>query len=188
MLNSPVRRGVSKYAFAAGLVLGGIITGSGVLLVGSVLRWAAPAMVIAVASIVWLAVITARELNLLRFALPQNARLVPETVFRHGPVFGPLQFGLEMGTGMRTYLPSGLPYVALVLVAGFATPVTAVVTGAAFGLGRAAMTFGSLRYGGNGEWDSEWTRRQRWLRPTLVVTFVAAHAVLLLPLLSPLWS
>jgi hypothetical protein len=188
MLNSPVRRGMSKYSFTAGLVLGGSITGCGLLLVGSALRWAAPAMAIAMASLGWLALITAREFNVLRFRLPQNARLVPETVFRHGPVFGPLQFGLEMGTGMRTYLPSGLPYVALVLVAGFATPITAVATGAAFGAGRAAMTFGSLRYGGNGEWDSEWTRRQRWLRPTLVVTFAAAHAVLLLPLLSPLWS
>jgi hypothetical protein len=188
MLNSPVRRGVSEYAFAAGLVLGGVLTGCGVLLVGSALRWAAPAPAIAVASLVWLAVITARELNVLRFALPQNARLVPDTVFRHGPVFGPLQFGLEMGTGVRTYLPSGLPYVALVLVAGFATPMTAVVTGAAFGLGRAAMTFGSLRYGGDGEWDSEWKHRRQWLRPALVTAFAAAQTALLLPLLSPLWS
>jgi hypothetical protein len=184
VLGSSVWRGLPPYAFALGLVLGGVISGLGAMLVGSVLRAVLPVTVVAVASVVVLVVLAAREFGWLRFSLPQNARLVPETVFRHGRFFGPLQFGIEMGTGMRTYVPSGLPYVALLLVAGFAGPLTALVAGAAFGLGRAAMTIGSLYYGSDGEWDLAWISWESWLKTTLVLAFTAGQAVLVWPLLS----
>lgn len=181
MLSSSVWRGVSPYAFAFGLVLGGVLSGLGVLLVGTVARAVVPVAAMAFGSLALVLVLIAREFGVLRFALPQNARLVPESVFRHGTVFGPLQFGLEMGTGMRTFVTSGLPYAALVLVAGLATPVAAVATGAAFGLGRALMTFGSLHYGESGAWDLVWLHRERWLKAVLVTAFVAGHVVLVLP-------
>ena len=48
--------------------------------------------------------VLARECGLVRFAVCQNARLVPEDV-QHLREWGALQFGFEMGTGMRTYSP-----------------------------------------------------------------------------------
>ncbi|MEU6082914.1 hypothetical protein [Streptomyces sp. NPDC047108] len=185
MLSSSVWRGLPPYAFSLGLVLGGVISGLGVMLVGSVLRAVLPVTAVAVATVVVLVVLAAREFGWPAFSLPQNARLVPETVFRHGRFFGPLQFGIEMGTGMRTYVPSGLPYAALVLVAGLAGPLTALAAGAAFGLGRAVMTIGSQYYGvESGDWDLAWISWERWLKATLVLAFAAGQAVLVLPLLT----
>lgn len=183
MLSSSVWRGLPPYAFSLGLVLGGVISGLGVMLVGSVLRAVLPVTAVAVATLVVMVVLAAREFGWPRFSLPQNARLVPETVFRHGRFFGPLQFGVEMGTGMRTYVPSGLPYVALVLVAGLAGPLTALAAGAAFGFGRAVMTIGSLYYGPSGDWDLAWISWEKWLKAALVFAFGAGQVVLVLPLL-----
>lgn len=154
------------------------------MLVGSVLRAVMPTVPVATATLLVLVVLAVREFGWLRFPLPQNARLVPETVFRHGRFFGPLQFGIEMGTGMRTYVPSGLPYVALVLVAGLAGPLAALAAGAAFGLGRTVMTLGSLYYGPSGEWDMAWIAWERRLKATLVLAFGAGQAALVLPLLA----
>ncbi|GAA2841672.1 hypothetical protein [Crossiella cryophila] len=175
MLASPVWRGVAPFAFAGGLLLGGVLSAFGLLVLGSVLRPLLPTVVLAGLVTGWLITLVLREFGLLRFPLPQNARLVPETVFRHGPVFGPLQFGLEMGTGMRTYVTSGLPYAALVLLALFASPLTAVLTGLAFGAGRAVMTFGVRRHGPPGAWDAAWLRHSRSLAALLCLAFVLAQ-------------
>lgn len=184
MLSSSVWRGLPPYVFSLGLILGGVLSGLGLMLVGSLLRAAAPGIAVAVTTIVAIVVLAAREFGLVRFPLPQNARLVPDTVFRHGRFFGPLQFGLEMGTGMRTYVPSSLPYALLILVAGLADPLTAIATGAAFGLGRAAMTIGSLYYGSAGEWDTAWITWERRLKTLLVLAFVTGQAVIVVPLLQ----
>ncbi|MBP2474636.1 hypothetical protein JOF53_003508 [Crossiella equi] len=159
-----------------------MLSALGFLLVGSLLRLAAPPVLLAVVATVWLVVLLAREFGLVSFPLPQNARLVPETVFRHGRVFGPLQFGLEMGTGMRTYVTSGLPYAALVLVALFSSPLDALLAGLAFGAGRATMLFGALHHGPPGTWDAAWLRYRTSLTTFLAVTFTLAQLALVLPL------
>jgi hypothetical protein len=110
-----------------------------------------------------------RQIDVLRFTLPESRRLVPETVFRLGRHLGPLQFGLEMGTGARTYLPSGLPYAGAVAVLMTASAPLALCAGAGFGFGRALMTASSLRYGAafdlrygaDGEWHQEWRDHAR---------------------------
>ncbi|WHT20342.1 hypothetical protein N8J89_04525 [Crossiella sp. CA-258035] len=176
MLSSPVWRGVAPFAFAGGLLLGGVLSAFGVLLLGSVLRPLVPPLLVSALVCAWLAVLVAREFALLHFPLPQNARLVPETVFRHGPVFGPLQFGLEMGTGVRTYVTSGLPYALLPLIAFLAGPGSALLAGLAFGAGRAVMTFGVLRHGPPGAWDAAWLRHPRLLAALLCLAFALAQA------------
>ncbi|MDI6103391.1 hypothetical protein QLQ12_32760 [Actinoplanes sp. NEAU-A12] len=152
-------------------MLGALVTALGALVAGSLLRLAAPPSVWVVLLVSWFGVIAAREFGLLSFGLPQNARLVPVTVFRHGRFFGPLQFGLEMGTGLRTYVTSGLPYVLLPAIALLASPVAALLAGLGFGLGRSIMTSSNLRFSDDNSWDLEFSRYERWIKAILVMAF-----------------
>ena len=158
-----MRRGSPVLAFVAGLLAGGVLTSVVLVVVGSLLR--APFPPLARWAVVGLALIALllRQLGVLRFTLPENRRLVPETVFRLGRHVGPLQFGLEMGTGARTYLPSGLPYVAAIAVAMTASLPLALCAGAGFGLGRALMTASSLRSSDTDGWYQEWRDHARTL-------------------------
>lgn len=183
MLSSSVWRDRGKYGFSAGLLVGGVISALGIMLVGSVLRWPLPPAAATGVVVAWTTVVLVRELGLVSFPLPQNARLVPETVFRHGPVLGPMQFGIEMGTGMRTFVTSGLPYALLVAVALLADPWQALVAGLGFGAGRALMTLSSLGYDGadgwDAAWDDAWVDHQRLLHLLLAALFVVAGWVVL---------
>lgn len=69
--------------------------------------------------------------------MPEARRQVPRQIFHRS--YGPaaLQFGFEMGTGVRTYLSAGAPYLlALSLLFSSVPASIAVASGAAFGLGR----------------------------------------------------
>lgn len=46
-------------------------------------------------------------------SLPENRRQIPSTVLSQSVIRGAARFGFEMGTGMRTYVPSMAPYVLL---------------------------------------------------------------------------
>ncbi len=179
MLNSPVWRGYPQFAFSLGQVLGALCTAFGALVLGSLVRLAAPSIVWIVLVAAWFGVIAVREFGVLSFGLPQNARLVPETVFRHGRFFGPLQFGLEMGTGLRTYVTSGLPYVLLPLIALLASPVAALVAGVGFGVGRSLMTSSNLRFSDDNTWDLEFSLHDRQIKTILVAAFAAAGWIVL---------
>lgn len=162
-------RGTPQYAFGLGLVAGALASAFVVLVVGSLLRLAAPRAVWAAAVGIWFVVIAVRELGLISFRLPQNARLVPATVFRHGPFWGPVQFGLEMGSGVRTYVTSGLPYVLVAAIAVLASWPAALAAGVGFGLGRMLMTSANLRFSADGEWDLVFAARQRVIGPLLLL-------------------
>jgi hypothetical protein len=154
-----------------------MLTAAVLVVVGSLVRTPLPAPARwAVVGLMLIAVLL-RHIGVLRFTLPENRRLVPETVFRLGRHLGPLQFGLEMGTGVRTYLPSGLPYVGAVAVLMIASWPLAVCAGLGFGLGRALMTASSLRYTDDTDgWYQEWRDHAR----TLVGLTCAAFMVSLL--------
>lgn len=49
--------------------------------------------------------------------LPSARRQVPQTTVDGGSKFGMLRFGLEMGSGVRTYMTSTAPYMVLVALA-----------------------------------------------------------------------
>ncbi|WP_246843255.1 hypothetical protein [Allokutzneria sp. NRRL B-24872] len=163
-------------AFCAGLVVGGVLTAAGLVVVGSLIR--APLPDAARWAIVAAALVPVllRDFGVLSFALPENRRLVPESVFRLGPHLGPLQFGIEMGTAMRTYLPSGLPYIGGLVVLLVASWPLAVCAGVGFGLGRALMTTSNVRY--SGDWDAVWSRHARLLAVLLSAAFVLSLFVL----------
>lgn len=184
MLNTPVWRGSPQYAFGLGLVAGGVLSALVLVTVGSLVRLLLPGIVWAVLVAVWFLVIAARELGIVSFSMPQNARLVPESVFRHGRFWGPFEFGLEMGTGVRTYVTSGLPYVALFLVALFASPLTALVAGIGFGVGRTLMTLGNLRYSDDGEWDIVFDEMATAIHGILLTGFAVSMGLLVWASLS----
>jgi hypothetical protein len=174
VLSSPVRRGTPALAFCLGLVTGAMVTAAVLLVAGSLVRAPLPQPARWAVAGVALCVVLLHESGILRFGLPQNRRLVPESVFRLGRHLGPLAFGIEMGTGARTYLPSALPYGAGVAVLLLASAPAALCAGAGFGLGRALMTTSNLRYSRDNSWDEEWQQRPRQLASMMAVAFAAS--------------
>jgi hypothetical protein len=107
---------------------------------------------------------------------------VPQLVVFDGRS-GPLQFGVEMGTGLRTYMTSALPHLALLTALLLPLGWQALVVGAAFGVGRAAMALTRLVHEPPEGWDSTYARRERPIRAALWV--VALVAVLLVAVAGP---
>src|SRR5437868_6842109 len=82
-------------------------------------------------------VVLAGECGLHRVVLPHRRAQVPSAVIASGGDAGALRFGFEMGSGVRTHMPSNLPYLPLVAVLLVSTWPAALVSGLGFGLGRA---------------------------------------------------
>lgn len=81
-----------------------------------------------------------------RVQLPEARRQIPLEVFFGSVVRGSWRFGFEMGTGMRTYLPSWAPYVLVLgLVLARPTMGQALLVALGFGLGRAVPLMVHLR-------------------------------------------
>ncbi len=123
----------------------------------------------------------AGECGLHHIALPHRKAQVPSAVIGAGGDAGALQFGFEMGCGLRTHMPSNLPYLPLVAVLLVGSWVAALLAGLGFGLGRAAMALGRHRSRDATWWDRQWTRHGRRLRITLALAAVLLAAGILLP-------
>lgn len=152
MLSTSVRRRVSLVSYLIGLSVGAGLTALTLVVLGSLFRWAVDVqlrwLVVAVACVPLLL----REFHSLRFPLPQNARLVPETVFRFGPVFGPLTFGIEMGSGTRTYVTSSIPYMLIVVLFLIADAADALAVALGFAAGRGLMTLAAVAWRDTTQW------------------------------------
>ncbi len=167
MLAASVRRTHSVVALNLGLVAGGAFTGACLAVASAVVRPPmAPLWNFLVLGVVC-AVLFAHEIRLVRLRLPQRSRLVPITVFRLGPVFGPLEFGIEMGTGIRTYVSSAAPYAVVAAVLLTADSLDAVLAGIGFGLGRAIMTTASVVSRDVAAWDERWADGSRVIQTGL---------------------
>jgi hypothetical protein len=121
------------------------------------------------------AVVLGREVGLWWFRVPENARLVPEDV-QHLGEWGALQFGFEMGTGMRTYSPSALPHLALLAVVLVVPFPAASAVAAGFAGGRLAMPVLSNAWSDDGSWSQVWAAAEPVVRPLLAVVCVGALA------------
>ncbi|MFI6315967.1 hypothetical protein ACIBG8_00525 [Nonomuraea sp. NPDC050556] len=138
MLSSSVRRGADIAGFIAGLFVGAGAVTFVLVVVGSVIRVPFPTVVLQILVAAAAVVFLLRELDVLSFPLLQNARLVPQFVTRI-PFWGAVQFGAEMGTGMRTYSPTGLPHIMAISIIFLASWQEALLAGAGFAAARAMM-------------------------------------------------
>ncbi|MEU6078465.1 hypothetical protein [Micromonospora sp. NPDC047074] len=120
-----------------------------------------------------------RELGLVSIRLPQNARQVPQDVLQRNIRRGSLQFGFEMGTGVRTYVSASAPYVlASALLLGGQHLHVALLAGFGFGVGR-AFTPLTRRAAGTGDgWDIDLRVRLRTITVTAAVVLVVALGLL----------
>ncbi|MEU7995002.1 hypothetical protein AB0B83_06640 [Micromonospora sp. NPDC049060] len=161
-----------------GLIVGGLLSGS---VLGLLSGLSAPLPVAwRYAGIVGVAVLgLLREVGLVSIRLPQNARQVPQDVLQRSLRRGALQFGFEMGTGVRTYVSASAPYVlAVALLLGGQRLHVAMLAGVGFGVGR-AMTPLARRAAGTGDrWDADLRVRIRTITVTAGVVLVVALGLL----------
>jgi ABC-type dipeptide/oligopeptide/nickel transport system permease component len=85
-----------------------------------------------------------------------------ELVLGQPPLEGALEFGFEMGTGLRTHMPSNLPYLGVAVGVLIPPWWSGLVLGLGFALGRLTMTTGRTR---NADWENQWLR---WKRVVLI--------------------
>jgi hypothetical protein len=165
--------------FSLGLLLGGTLTAT-VLWLLSGLAAPLPAAVRTGAVLVVAVLGVAREAGWIRIPMPQNARQIPQEVLRYRIRRGALQFGFELGTGVRTFVSASAPYVvALGLLLAHEGPATTILTGTGFGVGRAVTA--AVRYASrHGDWDDRRLIRMPAVAMGIAVTVLIALALLLL--------
>lgn len=156
-------------------MLGGLLSGL-VLWLLSGLAAPLPPVLRYGAAVAFAVLAVLRDTGAVGFRLPQNTRQVPQDVLQRDLVRGSLQFGFELGTGVRTYVSSTAPYavaIALLLTApGWAA---AVLAGIGFGTGRAATPLVRLVSAAGDGWDAALRARLK----AITVGACAAVAVLL---------
>ena len=163
MLTPSVRRGTMKglRRFALGAATGGLVTGSALgIVVWLVNLLPSPSIgVIRVIVLGLLLYVTVLTVVTDSVRLPQSRRQVPIGVFAGGVDAGAFAFGLELGSGVRTYVTSMAPYWALIaaVIAGVdASPWPVVVAGLLFGLGRVMTVVIGLRAEARGHHPVAW--------------------------------
>jgi hypothetical protein len=165
------RQAIVLSAFVVGLLAGGLLSGL-VLGLFSGLAQPLPAAwrYLAIVALALLGML--RDIGIVRIPVPQNARQVPQEVMRHHLRRGALQFGFELGTGVRTYVSASAPYVlALAVFLGGQHLWVAALTGVGFGAGRAVTPLIRLASGAIEGWDAD---LRIWLRAIAVLTCAAA--------------
>jgi hypothetical protein len=95
--------------------------------------------------------------------LPQNRRLVPQDIAASAPGLASLQFGLELGSGVRTFVTTALPLALAAGVILVGSLPLAMVAGAGFALGRGAMPLARSASGDTAGWDDRLARQGRVL-------------------------
>jgi hypothetical protein len=168
---------------ALGLVLGGSASALGLWLLSGLAQPVWPPVRVALLAVVVVAAL-ADEAFGLRWRWPQNARQVPQAIRRRTPTVGLLQFGFELGTGLRTFVTSKAPYVlvALLLLGGLSS-VEALALGVGFGAGRALMPITRAWHRSTGDWDRRLEQTSRWLK--LTATALGGCAALWIAVAGP---
>jgi hypothetical protein len=149
-----------------GLLLGGSTSALGFWLLSGLVRplWA-PARIGLLVAVALVAL--ADDMLGLGWRWPQNARQVPQAIRHREPRLAMLQFGFELGTGLRTFVTSRAPYVVVgVLLLGGLSIVEALALGAGFGAGRALMPLTRAWHQATSDWDHRLERASRSLKVT----------------------
>lgn len=142
--------------------------------VGGIVTALVPSAVRVAAVVAVVVAVVAREASGRPWRRLQNRRLVPQDIVARGQVEGPLQFGFEMGTGLRTFSPSALPHLLLFLVVLAGGLAEGLAAGAGFALGRALVPLARGAAARRTDWDAELQRTSAWLLRVSALGFVAA--------------
>jgi hypothetical protein len=166
--------------FAAGLALGGALTGGLLGLAAVLLPFSPTPASLALAALSAIA-LAAYDLHARAVALPQRRSLIPQEVFLRSHAAGFLQFGLEFGSGVRTYVTSAAPYavVALVLLATDGA-LPGLLAGLSFGLGRAAAPLQAVG-ADEARWSGDLTAVSRLLERSGSAVVAVVAVLLFLP-------
>ncbi|MDX1468942.1 MAG: hypothetical protein R3258_06335 [Acidimicrobiia bacterium] len=164
MAQAPGRAPRSNFIFLTGAVLGGTTTGTILGAIAALSPWEAPAGFIPLlVGLLLLALAVARDSESVTIRLPENRRLVRQSVWGEPHDVGALMFGYELGTGFRTYMRATLPYVVAGLAVAFGDFAAGLTAGIGFGLFRGLVTmdryFASV--------PTDWDRSLRRLRQDL---------------------
>lgn len=159
-----------------GLVLGGVTSALALWLLSGLAEPLPAALRVGLVAVVALAALADEAMDL-GWRWPQNARQVPQDVRRREAKVALLQFGFELGTGMRTFITSKAPYVIVaVLVAGGLSLLQALALGAGFGVGRALMPVTRSWHDPADDWDRRLEQASRPLK-VVATAFVGCAAV-----------
>jgi len=147
-------------AFAAGLSLGGLASGFLVGLLAALLPFSpTPSSLLILIVLVVALVVYDLQADVVR--LPQRRSLIPQDVFLHSRAEGFFRFGLEFGSGIRTFVTSSSPYIVLVALLGTTNDVRlCCAAGLAFGLGRSVGPLQAV-FADQTLWSSDLTRVSR---------------------------
>jgi hypothetical protein len=106
--------------------------------------------------------------------LPQRRSLIPQEVFLRSREAGFLRFGLEFGSGVRTYVTSAAPYAVVAVVLGATDgPLPGLLIGACFGMGRALAPLQAL-FADEALWAADVARTSRFTERAGSVVVAAA--------------
>jgi hypothetical protein len=106
-------------------------------------------------------------------SLPESHRQIPAEVFGGSLVRGAYRFGFELGTGMRTYVPSPAPYILiLAIILARLTLVNALLVGLGFGLGRAIPLMLQVSATGQQRFSHEFLQGTASVAPTATALLV----------------
>jgi hypothetical protein len=109
-----------------------------------------------------------------RIPFPANNRQVHPSIQQRKPELGAAIFGFEMGTGVRTLSPTGLPHLGAISAVAFA-PLASIPLALGFATGRALMVAGALHF--PAEWLTKWNQHRRvqsWSLASVSILSVAA--------------
>lgn len=179
MLISSVWRGSSLWFFGLGLGVGASVVALATVLVSEIFlrTWLPHGGVADVVLAIAVVAAALHESQIMGLPLPQNSRQVPERIGSTGPMFGAFQFGVEMGTGMRTFMTSALPYVLLLAIFFLAEPLAALAGGIGFGFGRWLVPIGRGVSGLDIDWSLRFEHQYRALRFVLLLALVCCLLV-----------
>jgi hypothetical protein len=162
--------------FGVGLVLGASVVAFTAAILGGLVQALVPEQVrLGLLGGLALAVLL-REAGLISLPVPENRRLVPEVVLQRGRMLGPIQFGFEMGTGMRTYSPSALPHLVLLAIV-LAIPLPgAMLAAVGFAAARWIMAAASIGHSDAGEWSASWQAHKRFFAVSTTLAVLVSLA------------
>ena len=170
-----VWRGGTIYFFL-GLFIGSTVTAIPLAILGLTVDLVLPETLRTVLAVPVIAVLSVIELGGRGDRLPQNRRVVPQSIYLKGRRTGALQFGFELGTGVRTYITNSLPWIAVATAIfqthGLSEPFLLSV---GFSIGR-ALTVPAIRLGsGSNSWANQVdTHPRRFALPSLAASTTVA--------------